>query len=67
MTTYEFWISSPKNISFRHKEIIDISDIGFDEEEWNELTEQEREYELDEYCKELAFNSYVNYGWSEKE
>lgn len=60
---YKVWISSFRNISFNYEEEINLDDLGYDEETWLQLSEAEREVILDDYCRELLLNYYVEYGW----
>lgn len=64
---FKFWVDSSKNISFKYEEIFNLDDMGLTEEDWQEMTEEEKEFALEEYAKELLFNRYIEYGHEEIE
>jgi hypothetical protein len=67
MKTFRMHISSPAASSLKDVETWTLDDMGFDEVQWNKLTEEEKEHELDEYAKELLFNWYIEYTLSTQE
>ena len=61
MRTFQFNISSSRNVSFRYTETFTLDDMGLDEEEWSEMTEEEQEQAIDDYAMQLLFDHYVSY------
>ena len=62
---YKFWVSSFRNISFDYEEDITLDDLGYEENEWSELSDSEKEAELEAFCMQLLLNNYVEYGYRE--
>lgn len=67
MRMFQFQVSSSRNITFKYSETFTLEDMGFSEEEWQEMSEAEREQSVDEYAEELLFNQYVNFSAQEIE
>jgi len=61
MRTFQFWISSPRNITFRYQETVTLEELGYDEEDWTEMSETDRDQTLEEYAQSLVFNRYIEY------
>ena len=51
MKKFEVWLDSGANIHSKYKATIYLADIGFSDDEWNEMTEDQR----DEVMHDIAF------------
>lgn len=56
------WCDSGANIQSCRKEVLTLEDLGMTEEQWEELTEDEKESEM----QQIAFNR-LDWGWAELE
>lgn len=63
MINYKFYVFSHRDISFKYEELITLNDLGYEEEEWSTLTEEEKEAILDVYCLDLLQDKYIRYGY----
>jgi hypothetical protein len=61
MTTYKFTLGIGYARA-EHEEEMTIDDMGYTDEEWNNLTEDQREDELLENWKDWS-NNYIDGGW----
>jgi hypothetical protein len=58
MAKLKVWLDSGVNIHSTHYQIIDLDELGFTLEEWNELPEAVQE----NMAREIAFN-YADWGF----
>ncbi len=49
-------------VNAEHEEEMTVGDMGFDEDEWQKLKEEEKESELVEIWKDWS-NHYIDGGW----
>ena len=61
MITYEMTLSIGY-ANARRKETVTIEDMGYDEDAWNELSDEDKEAELEGYWKDWS-SQYVDGGW----
>ena len=57
---FKVWLDSGANIHSRREQTIDLADIGIEDSEWDEMTEQEK----DEAMKDVAFD-HADWGYKE--
>ena len=67
MPEFKFSIDSPRNISFKYKETFTLEDLGVDEETWKRMDAEERQRELDDYCRDLILGKYIEWSVEETE
>lgn len=67
MNTYTFWVSSPANATFSYEEEFTVEELGYTDQEWDDLSEEEKDAELESYCKTILFDKYIEYGCNEEE
>ena len=59
---FKVWCDSGANAQSCRKEVVTLEGVGFSEEEWEKLTEEEKE----SLMKEIAFEN-LDWGWIELE
>lgn len=59
---YEYEVRVGVGLIHDRTDTIKIEDLGFDREEWDALSDEERKSELNAYVEEWA-TQYIEYGW----
>ncbi|HCL5268784.1 TPA: hypothetical protein N2G33_000879 [Salmonella enterica] len=59
---FKVYLDSGANIHSKYEQIVELDDIGLTDEEWNEMTEKQR----DEVMKEVAWER-MEWGYDEIE
>lgn len=63
---FKFWYS-PLKQGRNYEEFFSIEDMGFDAEEWEDLSEAEQEQQLEMYCRDTLLSQYFDYGYSKEQ
>ncbi|EAA4852311.1 hypothetical protein DPP06_13125 [Salmonella enterica subsp. enterica] len=59
---FKVYLDSGANIHSKYEQVVELDDIGLTDEEWNEMTEKQR----DEVMKEVAWER-MEWGYDEIE
>ena len=59
----EVWTNSNANIKSENRITVDIDEIGFSEDEWNKLSNEEKDKAILEFCWETEM---LSWGWQNK-
>ncbi len=57
---FEVWLDSGANIHSCRKQVVSLDEIGYSEEEWDEMDDEQK----DEVMREIAFQN-SEWGWTE--